>query len=58
MSIETLSKVAMLPKILEAAQLLHELDLTGGVKPNEFVRNYVAKNPEINKLLSGELNRE
>jgi len=48
---ETISKIAVLPKILEAAQLLYSLKLIHKT-PTTYVRMYVQDNPDINQLLS------
>ncbi len=49
-NIETVEKIMMLPKILEAAMLLHKAGLLEE-QPNETVRRYVQKNPDINQKL-------
>jgi hypothetical protein len=46
------AKIASLPKILEAAQLLYELGLQTE-QPNETVKRYVLANPDINKAIVG-----
>ena len=48
---ETMAKIAALPKILEAAQLLHEFGLQQET-PNETVRRYVLANPDINETIA------
>jgi hypothetical protein len=50
MSTDTLKKMALLPQILEAAQLLHKLGLTSK-RPATYVKQYVEENPDINQLL-------
>jgi len=47
---ETLTKISMLPKILEAAQLLHTLRLIDKI-PTEAVKDYIAMNPDINEYM-------
>lgn len=47
---EVLFKIWMLPKILEAAQLLYDCKLIK-VQPHEVVKLYVKKNPDINEHL-------
>lgn len=49
-TIVTLAKIATLPKILEAAQLLYELGLSKE-RPNEVVKRYVLANADINEYL-------
>lgn len=46
-----LTKIATLPKILEAATLLYELGLSQE-QPNQVVNRYVLANPDINEFLS------
>jgi hypothetical protein len=46
-----LTKIAMLPRILEAATLLHELGLLEE-QPNESVKRYVQANPDINQYIT------
>lgn len=46
-----LAKIAMLPRILEAATLLHELGLLEE-QPNEPVRRYILANPDINQYIA------
>lgn len=50
MNTDALKKMALLPQILEAAQLLHKLGLTSK-HPTTYVKQYVDENPEINQLL-------
>lgn len=47
----TLAKIATLPKILEAAQLMYELGLTME-QPSAVVKRYVLANPDINEYLA------
>lgn len=55
-SITTMGKIALLPNILSAAQLLYELRLSKET-PHEVVRKYVLANPDINELLKHQLPR-
>jgi flagellar biosynthesis/type III secretory pathway ATPase len=45
-----IAKMAVLPEILKAATLLHELGLQAE-QPNETVKRYINANPEINQFL-------
>jgi hypothetical protein len=47
----TMAKMATLPQILKAAQLLYELGLQTE-QPNETVKRYVQSHPDINALLA------
>lgn len=48
---QTMVKIALLPNILRAAQLLHECGIIK-VDAAACVRLYVKKNPDINEVLS------
>jgi acyl carrier protein len=48
---ETMTKMAMLPRILEAANLLKNLGLID-TEPNELIKKYVGENPDINETFS------
>ena len=55
-TITTMGKIALLPNILSAAQLLYELGLSKET-PQETVKKYVLANPDINELLKRQLPR-
>lgn len=46
-----MAKMANLPRILSAAQVLHDAGLITEA-PNEVVKRYVLANPEINEMLA------
>lgn len=48
-----MAKIASLPRLLEAATLLHKEGLIKEA-PNEIVKRYVQKNPDINEVLNRE----
>ena len=50
-TINTVSKISLLPKILEAATILHTFGLINEL-PSEYVKKYVQANPDINKYLN------
>lgn len=49
--IKALTSMSMLPRILAAAQLLHELGLQSE-PPKETVKRFVLANPDINEALN------
>ena len=53
---QTLVKIAALPEILKAAQILeqHKL-LPEGERANDIVKRYVEANPDINMILTKSL---
>jgi hypothetical protein len=55
-NISTIGKIALLPNILSAAQLLYELGLSKEI-PTEVVRKYVLANPDINQLMQRQMPR-
>lgn len=55
-TITTMGKIALLPNILSAAQLLYELGLSKET-PQETVKKYVLANPDINEFLKRQLPR-
>ena len=52
MELPTIVKITLLPKILEAAQILYDCEIIK-VPPHECVKIFVRKNPDINKRLEG-----
>ena len=48
---ETIAKLAEVPRVLQAATLLHSLGLIDQ-EPSCIVRKHVKKHPEINQLLN------
>ena len=50
-TIQTMAKLALLPRLLEAATLLHKEGVID-TRPEDLVKGYMEKNPDINEALN------